>query len=434
MNISPTLRKTVVNLGWLFVDRGIRMSGAVVINAWLTRYLGPEQNGVLNYALAFVGMFTPLATLGIDSIVIRDIVRNPEQRDRVLGSAFGLRLAGAVSALLFAGLAVTMVRPGDTMTHVLVVVTSFGLLFQSFDVIDQWFQSQIRSKYTVYAKNIAFVVIGAVKIGLILTGADVLYFVIATSAELMLGAAGLAVMYRRNGGSLRSWSFSAARARELLRNSWPIIITDVAIFVQTRIDQVMLRELLGEREIGLYAAAQKIAEPLGFVPMIILSSVFPVIVRTKEWSDEEYGRRLTNLYRIMTVLTIAMCLPISLLSGPIVQLLYGDQFAASASILTVLIWSRFYSNIGVARSIYTTTEGLFRHSMVSAMAGSAVNITLNALLIPRMGVFGCIVAAHAGFIVTTFAIDAFNPKTKRNFRAMMTGIATFHRVKISTNQ
>lgn len=430
MTISPTLKKTVSNLGWLLVDRGVRMTGAVFINAWLTRYLGPEQNGVFNYALAFVGMFMPMATLGIDSIVIRDIVRDPSKKDLIIGSAFGLRMFGALNALIFSAIAIFIVRPDDTLTHMLVIITSAGLVFQSFDVIDQWFQSQVQSKFTVYAKNSAFFIIACVKIVLIVFSVDLIYFVAASSVEIVLGAIGLILMYKKNGNSIRQWNFRIDRAKELLTNSWPIIITDLAIFVQTRIDQVMLREMLGEREIGIYAAAQKIAEPLGFVPMIILSSVFPVIVRTKEWSDEEYGKRLTNLYRGMTILTIVLCLPISLMSGPIVHLLYGEEFIASSSILSILIWSRFYSNIGVARSIYTSTEGLFRHSMVCAVSGSLVNIVLNYLLIPRMGVFGCIVATHCSFIVTTFAIDAFNPKTKRNFRAMMTGIFTFHKFSI----
>lgn len=430
LTISTTLKKTVSNLGWLLIDRGVRMTGAVFINAWLTRYLGPEQNGVFNYALAFVGMFMPMATLGIDSIVIRDIVRDPSKKDLIIGSAFGLRLFGALNALIFSAIAIFIVRPGDTLTHWLVIITSAGLVFQSFDVIDQWFQSQVQSKFTVYAKNAAFFVIACVKIVLIVAGAELIYFVSASALEILLGAIGLVVMYTKNGNSIGRWNFHLHKGKELLTNSWPIIITDLAIFVQTRIDQVMLREMLGEKEIGLYAAAQKIAEPLGFVPMIILSSVFPVIVRTKEWSDEEYGRRLTNLYRVMTIVTIAMCLPISLLSGPIVQVLYGDQFAFSSTILTILIWSRFYSNIGVARSIYTSTEGLFRHAMVCAMTGSAVNIVMNYILIPRIGVFGCIIAAHCGFIVTTFAIDALNPKTKRNFRAMMTGIFTFYKFSL----
>lgn len=426
-NPSPTLQKTLSNLGWLSVDRGVRLIGAVFVNAWLTRYLGPEQNGILNYAFAFVGIFTPLAALGMDSIVIRDIVRDGSRKDIILGTAFRLRLLGALCALLFTSIGIFVVRPHDTLAQLLVITTSIGLLFQSFDVIDQWFQSQIQSKFTVYAKNSAFFIANLVKIFLIIFNADLFYFVAVNAMELALGAVGLVIMYRSSGNYVGKWCFNYEQARVLLKNSWPIIITDISIFVQSKIDQVMLRELLNERELGLYAAALKVAEPLSFIPMIIMSSVYPVIVKTKEWSDSEYMNRLTNLYRLMFIITLVVCIPITLFSKPIIQLLYGDQFAFSATLLSFLIWLRFYTNMGVARSIYTSTENLFRHTMVCAVSGSMVNILCNYFFIPVYGVFGSIIASNMGFMITTFALDAFYPKTKRNFRAMITGIATFYK-------
>jgi Membrane protein involved in the export of O-antigen and teichoic acid len=270
----------------------VRLFGAVIVNAWLMRYLGPENNGILSYALAFVGMFSPLAVLGMDAIVIRDIVRDPSQKDEILGSAFGLRLMGAFSAVVFAVIGIFLVRPHDTVTQLLVIISSLGLIFQSFDVIDYWFQSQVLSKYTVYAKNSAFFLLSIVKIIAIIFAAQIYIFVIITAVELVVGAIGLVLMYRRNGYSIFRWNFKFDRAAMLLANSWPIIISDLAVFMQTRIDQVMIGQFMGNTDVGFYAAAQKISEPLGFIPMIIMSSVYPVIVRTKEWSEEEYFRPL----------------------------------------------------------------------------------------------------------------------------------------------
>lgn len=427
LNFSPTLQRTLSNLTWLSVDRVVRLFGAVFVNAWLTRYLGPENNGVLSYALAFVGMFSPLAVLGMDAIVIRDIVRDPSQKDEILGSAFGLRLAGAGSAVAFAVMGIFLVRPEDTVTQVLVVISSMGLIFQAFDVIDYWFQSQVISKYTVYARNTAFFSLSILKILAILFHAEIFVFVILTSVELVVAAAALVFMYRRNGFSVRQWSFKFDRARSLIINSWPIIISDLAVFAQTRIDQVMIGQFLTNSDVGYYAAAQKISEPLGFLPMIIMSSVYPVIVRTKEWSEEEYFNRLTNLYRLMFMLSVAICLPISVFSGPIVQLLYGDQFTMSSSILAFLIWTRFYAFYGVARSIFISTENLFRHALICSVSGVSVSILANYFLVQEIGVFGSIIATHAGFIVTIFVVDGLSKKTRNNFRAMLLGITTFYK-------
>ncbi len=429
-NFSPTLQRTLSNLTWLSADRIVRLFGAVFVNAWLTRYLGPENNGVLSYALAFVGMFSPLAVLGMDAIVIRDIVRDPSQKDEILGSAFGLRLAGAGSAVAFAVIGIFLVRPDDTVTQVLVVISSMGLIFQAFDVIDYWFQSQVISKYTVYARNTAFFLLSILKILAILFYAEIFVFVILTSVELVVAAAGLVFMYRRNGFSVRQWSFKFDRARSLIINSWPIIISDLAVFAQTRIDQVMIGQFLTNSDVGYYAAAQKISEPLGFLPMIIMSSVYPVIVRTKEWSEEEYFKRLTNLYRLMFIISVSIILPISLLSGPIIHLLYGEQFEASSTLLAFLIWIRFYTFYGVARSIFISTENLFRHALICSVSGMTVNITANYFLIQQFGMYGSVMAAHLGFITTIFIFDGLFAQTRKNFKAMILGLTTFYKFSI----
>ncbi len=432
-NFSPILQKTLSNLTWLSIDRVVRLFGAVLVNAWLTRYLGPEQNGVLSYALAFVGMFTPLAVLGMDAIVIRDIVRDPSKKDEILGSAFGLRLLGAVSAFVFATIAISLVRPDDTLTRTLVIISALGMIFQSFDVIDYWFQSQVQSKYTVYAKNAAFFSLSIAKIIAIIAASELYVFVLLISAELAVAALSLVLVYRNNGNSIFRWNFKFHRAQLLLLNSWPIIISDFAIFIQARIDQVMIGEFLSNSDVGFYAAAQKISEPLSFIPMIIMSSVFPVIVRTKEWSEEEYLRRLTNLYRLMFIISVMICLPIALLSKPIVQILYGEQFAFSSTLLTLLIWSRFYAFYGVARSIFISTENLFRHALLCSVSGVTVSIIANYFLIRSYGVYGSIIATHLGFIVTIFVIDGISSRTRANFGAMINGIFTFYQFKLGSS-
>ncbi len=431
--LSPTLKKTLQNLSWLSFDRIIRLVGGVVVNAWIIRYLGPEQNGILNYALAVVGMFTPLAVLGMDAIIIRDIAKDPTDRHEILGSAFGLRLIGAASALCFAAISISMIRPDDDLIKMLVVISSLGLVFQSFDVIDYWFQSQIQSKYTVFAKNISFFAVGIAKIIAILAESSILVFVVMTSIELVISAFALVYMYKKNKENIFKWRFEFKRANLLLLNSWPIIISDLAVFIQMRVDQVMIGELLTNAEVGLYAAAQKVSEPLNFLPMIIMSSTYPVIVRTKQWSEEEYYRRLTNLYRLMFVITIIVCVPITIFSESIVRVLFGEQYFESATILSLLIWAKIYSNFGTARSIFISTENMFRHALLSSVCAVVVNITANYYLIQKYGVYGSIMSTHISFIVNIFVLDAISKKTRKNFVSMMTGMFTFYKFSITTN-
>lgn len=426
MNISPLLQKTLSNLTWLSADRMIRLFGAVFVNAWLTRYLGPEQNGILGYALSFAGIFSPIAIFGMDTIVIRDVVREPQNTMEILGSSFFIRLVGALILLVVVAVSILLIRPDDRILQFLIIVLASTFIFQSFDVIDYWYQSQIKSKYSVLSKNIAFFTASSAKIVCLLLEQELYMFVIITAVESVIAAIGLIMIYNmRSGVSLELWKVSRQRIFNMLKDSWPITVTQFALIAQSRIDQVMIGEFLTNTDVGYYAAAQKVAEPLGFLPMVVMSSVYPIIVQTKTWSEGEYYRRIVNLYRFMTLLTILTCIPFALFSDQVINLLYGTEFASSSWILKWIIWARLFGAIGVARSIYISTENLFLHALLSSLAGVMVNVTANYFLIPHHGVYGSIVATYLSGTMTIFAIDAINPSTRKNFAAMMKGILTF---------
>jgi PST family polysaccharide transporter len=158
------LRHVAGNSAWLLTDRVVRLGLGLLVNIWMARYLGPDRFGLFNYAAAFVALFFPVVTLGLDSLVVRDLARDPSHKDEILGTVFVLRITGAiVSCVLAVGL-ILFLRPDDAQVHWLVGITSLGALFQTFDTIDLWFQSQLQSRFTVYAKNAAFLLLAATKL------------------------------------------------------------------------------------------------------------------------------------------------------------------------------------------------------------------------------------------------------------------------------
>ncbi|MEK6737405.1 MAG: oligosaccharide flippase family protein, partial [Planctomycetota bacterium] len=145
-----SLQNILANTGWLFADRILRMVVGLFVGVWIARYMGPEQFGVYNYALVFVGMFSALSNLGLDGIVVRNVVRNPARMDTILGTAFFLKFAGGIITVIVSVGAIMVLRPGDSVAGWLVGITAVGAIFQAFDTIDFWFQSHVKSKYTVY--------------------------------------------------------------------------------------------------------------------------------------------------------------------------------------------------------------------------------------------------------------------------------------------
>ena len=134
------------NTSWLFAEKILRMVVGLFVGIWVARYLGPEQFGLFSYAQSFVGLFTAFATLGLDGIVVRELVKDKSRRDELIGSAFWLKLIGAFVVLIILAIAIHFTS-NDSYTNYLVFIIASATIFQSFNVVDFYFQSKF---YNIY--------------------------------------------------------------------------------------------------------------------------------------------------------------------------------------------------------------------------------------------------------------------------------------------
>jgi polysaccharide transporter, PST family len=412
---SDRLRGIITNTGWLFADRILRMGVGLFVGVWVARYLGVQQFGVFNYATAFVALFSTLSTLGLDAIVVRSIVREPEKRAEILGTAFWLKLFGGVAALVLAVSSIILVRHDDQLTISLVAILSSVGIFQAFETIDLWFQSQVQSKYTVIAKNTAFVVITLVKVTLISIHAPLIAFAWTALGEVGLGAIGLMISYKIRGYSPWLWPWSLLLAKTLLKESWPLILSGLTIMIYMRIDQIMLGQMVGDKAVGIYSAATRISEVWYFIPMAIVSSVSPAIYAAKEVSESLYYKRIEQLIRMLVVISIIISVSMSLMSDKIIAILFGGGYAEAGKILAIHTWAFLFGSIGMATLPWFIAEGLNELSFRRDLIGAVVNVVLNFLLIPTYGGVGAAIATVIAYGIAGVLSNSLNSKTHRIF-------------------
>ncbi len=412
------LQKILGNTGWLFFDKILRMGVGLFVGVWVARYLGPEQFGAFNFAIAFVALFGAFASLGLDGIVVRDIVREPERKFEILSSAFILKLCGGSVAFLISLGAIFIMRPAESQTHWLVGIIAAGMIFQSFDAIDLWFQSQVKSKYTVIAKNAAFVVFALVRIILILNKAPLTAFAWAAFAEIILGAVGLVIFYVRQ-KTVPVWCPKIKIARWLVNESWPLMLSGLAIMIYMRIDQIMLGQMMGNKEVGLYSAALRFSEIWYFIPIAIVSSVMPTLTQARLESKEKYFLRLQQLFNNLVRIAYVIAIPMTFISTFLVTSLYGPEYSRSGVILAIHIWSAVFVFIGVGMSPWTINEGMMRYSLIQTIGGAIVNICLNVFLIPRYGAAGAAIATLISQMMASFLLNITAPKLRIIFKMQL---------------
>lgn len=406
------LRKILANISWLSGDNILRMGVGLFVGVWVARYLGPEQYGTLNYAIALVALFSAFSKLGLDGIVVRNIVQDPASKDETLGTACALKVVGGLFTFVIAITTVAILRPGDTLILWIVSIIAAGMVWHALDVIEYWFQSKVASKYTVFAKTTAFILFSLAKILLILVQAPLIAFAMVALAEVMVGALGLAIVYRLTGHYITQWKFKLSQAKTLLKDSWPLIISGLAIMVYMRIDQIMLGQMVGDSEVGVYSAALKLSEAWYFIPMVISASVFPAIIKAKQQSEKLYYNRLQKLYNLMTWLAISIAIPMTFLSDHLVRFLFGSEYLGSGVILALHIWAAVFVFQGVARSKWMLTENLQKYGLCYYLVGCSINIALNLVLIPKYLGVGAAIATICSQAVVAIVAPALFKKTR----------------------
>jgi len=412
----PNLLKILTNIAWLFGDKIVRIGIGLLVGVWVARYLGPQQFGLLSFAMAFVSLFGAIATLGLPGIVVRDIVKAPINASETLGTSFTLQLVGGTASCVLLILLFGVLRADDLLARTTIAILGPTLILKASESVRYWFESQVQSKYTIWVENAVLLATASLKIGLILSGAPFILFVWIVFAEALAVGILLFAVYAWTGGRLSAWRSSYDRAKALLKDSWPLILSGLAVMVYMRIDQIMLGYMLNDEAVGIYTVAVRVSELWYFVPMTIVGSVFPALVEAKKTSEALYIERLQKLYDLLVKLALAVAIPMTFLSNATVVLLFGQGYAEAGKILSIHIWTALFVFLGVASGKWFLVENRQLLAFQRVFAGMLVNIGLNALLIPRYGGSGAAVATLVSQAVAALLIDAIHKDTRPMFR------------------
>ena len=425
--------KYLKNTSWLFWERVLRLLMGLFVGAWVARYLGPEQFGLLSYVQSFVGLFIVLSTLGLDNIVVREIVKNTNIAASLIGTAFILKLLGAIFMLLIITLTMTTLFEHDSSEKVLIFIVAFSTIFHSFNVIDYYFQSQVLSRYVVYANVLVLFVSSLTKIALIINEADLMAFVwVVLFDSVVLALSYTWFFLKKTDYKIADLALTFRKdvALSLLRDSWPLILSGLVISVYMKIDQVMIREMLDNEAVGHYAAAVKISTAWYFIPVVVASSFFPAIINARKISKDLYYERLQKLYDLNFTVALVLGLPVVFFSSSIIEILYGQDFTQSAAILSVHIFCGFLVFMGVVRGKWILSENLQRYDLYIHVIAAVANIVFNFAFISWFGVIGAAYGTLLSYLFALFFSPLIIKEIRPSFSMILNGYKNVLTLKI----
>ena len=413
--------KYLKNTGWLMLARvGSLLIKIIINNFALAAYLGASGFGMYTYPMVLVTFFMAAAALGLDGFVTRELLDKPEKKNLFLGTAFRLRLLAGIATLPLLYLTyrvLTSIEPVETPFYYVLIV-GFTSVIQSVNIIDSFFQSQVQAKYVMYVQVFGNVASAFIKLLFILFNLPLIYFIFSFLIDALLLAGGYVMMYRRKGNTLSAWKYNSKTASYLIKHSWPLAFSAILVTIYMKIDQLMIESFLGIKELGIYSIVVSLSESWYFIPVAIVTSVFPAIMNARKADLERYKKRLQDMYDLMVVISMSIAIVMTFASDLIFQLVYTDEYMPGSSVLKVHVWAGLFVFLGTASSQYLIAEGLTKLSMVRTAAGAIVNILLNLIWIPKYGIIGAAYATLVAYALSTFFI-IFIPRTQQQGLMML---------------
>ena len=399
------------NTFWMLAERFSGMAVALLISVVLARTLGTAGFGQLQYAVSFCAFFGLIANLGLDHLLVRELVRRPEDSGVLLGTAAAIRSVAAiltVATILLASWAVG----SDPRTRWMIAIVSLAYLLYPAAVVELQFQATVRAKSPSFARvaaslaSLAFVLVGVAT----LSGPP--FFAAYPLVEATVIAIGMFVAWSRHLRGHVRLGFDPQVARSLMREAWPLALSFALIGIHANLDRLLVRAWLGDEAIGVFASATKLTDALYYIPMIIASSLFPAVVAARDTELAHYRRRMQNLYDLMVVSAVVIALPAAILSGGIIELLFGEAYGEAAIVLATQM--AFFAVVAVSFAMgrWMILEGRTMVYLVRSVLAIVVNGLLSWILIPKLGVVGAALAGGVAQCAVVIAPAAFDAKCR----------------------
>ncbi len=413
-------KKVVTNAKWIIICKVAQSLLQLLIGMLSARYLGPANYGLINYAKSVVAFAVPFTQLGLNATLVRELIETPEKEGEILGTSLLMSFLSSFLCIASVWAFTSVVNLGETQTILVCVLYSVSLVFQAVELAQYWFHSKLQSKYPSIMMLVAYVLVSAYKIFLLIAKKNVYWFAVVYSIEYGIVGLGLLVLYFRQGK--QGLSASRTMAKRLFLNSYPYIFSSLMVTLFQNTDHVMLKMISGNAENGFYSAAITSASVCSFVYAAIIDSMRPVILASKKEKSEEYGKNISTLYCIITYLALAQGLAFTLLAKPIIHILYGAEYVRAVPVLQILVWYVSFSQMGRIRNVWILAEEKQKILWKINLAGALLNFLINAILIPILGAFGAAFASFITQVFTNFILGFFVKSLRENNRYLVAGL------------
>ncbi len=401
--VNPKEKNNYVsNSFWMLLEKSARVISGILVGVLVVRYLGDAQFGVITYGLGVIAILTIFSTLGLDSLVVRELLTRGKNKYEIIGTAFWMRFIG--SLIVMGGACFYSLMRDPPQTTFIVFLLSISIIFQSFTVIDFYFQSEVKGKFTAISQVITLFVSAIIKLVFIFIKAPLEWFATMAAFEAGFAAFTQFVFYKKEGQMIRYWRFNFKEAKLLLYLAIPLILSSFVQMLYQNADTILIARFLRDMgQVGQYGAGARISQASYFIPVAICAAVFPGIVNNRD-NKELQIKRLTQLYSLMIWGSLTIIAGGMIFGDLVIGFLYGAKFPAAPHIFKIHIWLSLPIFWGTAWGMWMLAMHEQKYLFYLQLINATFTLASEYILIPRMGITGAAYALLIGSYFTMFFI------------------------------
>ena len=403
-------KKILSNSVWMIIQHMYSMLTSLIIVALIARHLGPSDYGLINYCASVITIFTTLAGLGLENLIVSEIIKNPDREGGYLGTALVMRLASSFISYPLILALIAALNPGNNTLLLVAAFQALGMVFQSYDVLVYWFRLKLKMKYVSVALICAITVASLLRVLLLVNKATVEWFALAISVQAFVAGLLITAFFLTKKDVRLKVKSNDAKA--LLRISYNCIISSMSIVIYMEADKIILENMTDSAHVGIYSAAVLMATCWQFIPNALIDSSRPVILEKRKISYEEYIDQFKLIMGGVNLMSFVFALLMTCLGWVVIYVIYGIEYIGAFIPLIILSWASFIGVSGYTRTIWITGESLYKYEKYYAVSAAILNIVLDIVFIWKFGIVGAAVATLITYVYEVLIVPLFFKETK----------------------
>ena len=389
------------------------LTASLIVGIAVARYLGPEMYGIIAFATAVYTLLVIIVSLGIDDIIMKDMLQHEERQGSIQGSALFVKSAVAflVYGIIFIYFLINY--SGEKLYSVLIITGA--VLFQPLSVFSCIFLINAQAKYTSIARMISYTLSSLLKIILIIFKAPVTYFAFAVFLDYAVLYLTVVLMYKYKKYTVSGWHIDISYIKYILKSAVPLFAAVLFYTFYQKVTVIIISSMYSDYASGIYSAAARLTEIWYLVPAVLMTAFYPAVVKAKQISEEEYNKRIKTLFYVTTIPFILMAFFAALLSPFIIKILYGEKYIESSIVLSLTIWSVPFISFYVISSKCFILENKVKHLLLRSALSFILIIFLGCILGSFYYLKGFSIAVVVSSFISFFLIDLFFKDTRELF-------------------